>query len=209
MSQTPRTEEERAFEVFAGWCAIAIGAGGLVYSITFVTILRGAGRVTVGANSVFLLLGGLLSTAVLVALYRRLRDASPPFALWALLLGILGAAGAAIHGGYNLANAINPPRLGLAALPNAIDPRGLLTFGVTAVSFFVFVLLIFRSGAFPRGLAYVGYAAASLSLVLYLGRLVILDPEHPLLLGAAALAGFVANPAWYVWLGIELRREPR
>jgi hypothetical protein len=59
----------------------------------------------------------------------------------------------------------------------------------------------------PRALAAVGLLAALLSLVLYVGRLVILDPARPMIAFPALLAGFVVNPLWYAWLGVELRRR--
>jgi hypothetical protein len=45
-------------------------------------------------------------------------------------------------------------------------------------------------------------------LVLYLGRLIILNPKNPVLLISAVLSGFVVTPVWFVWLGTELRRSP-
>jgi hypothetical protein len=200
-------ENERAFERFAGMCAMIVGVGGLAYAITFVTVLRDAGRVAVGANATFLLVGGLLSSAVFVGVYRRLRQASPSFALWALLLAELGAAGAAIHGGYNLANAVHPPGIGTGALPNSVDPRGLLSFAVASIATLVFALLIVRSERLPRMLGYLGIISAALLLGLYLGRLLILNPRNPVLLGIVVLSGFLVNPAWYIWLGFELSRE--
>ncbi|MGQ0669442.1 MAG: hypothetical protein ACT4PO_07185 [Actinomycetota bacterium] len=195
----------RAFERFAGRVAWAVGIGGLGYSIAFVLVLRSAPRSAAFAGALFLLLGGLLGTAVLVALYARLRQTDPAFALWGLALGLIGAAGSAVHGGYDLANVINPPsRLG--GSPNAVDPRGLLTFGFSAAAVLVFAWLIVRGGKLPRKLGYLGYASGFLLLVLYLGRLIVVDPETPVLLVAALLTGFVVNPAWYLWLGRELQR---
>ena len=40
---------------------------------------------------------------------------------------------------------------------------------------------------------------------LALWGLVILNPKSPGLLTAAVLVGFVVNPVWFVWLGLELR----
>jgi hypothetical protein len=48
-----------------------------------------------------------------------------------------------------------------------------------------------------------------LLLVIYIGRLVVLDPEHPVLLVAALATGFVVNPLWWIWLGVALRRADR
>lgn len=204
----PMTEgqNDRAFDRFAAWCAFVLGVGGIAYAIVFVTILREAGRAADAASAVLLLVGGLLSTAVLVAVTERLRPSSGPFALWALLLGSVAGIGSAVHGGYDLANVINPPTVTLS-LPNPVDPRGLLTFGVTAIAVLVIAWLILRGGAFPKRLAYVGFAAAFLLVVVYVGRLTILDPKSPVLLAAALLAGFVVTPIWYVWLELELRRD--
>ena len=83
-----------------------------------------------------LLFLGLLSTVAIVGLYSRLREIDAPFAVWALVLQLAGAFGAAIHGGYDLANAINPPGAD-SIFPSAVDPRGLLTFGVGGIGLFV------------------------------------------------------------------------
>jgi hypothetical protein len=60
---------------------------------------------------VFLLLGGVLATPVLLALRRRIGVAAPELAGWGVLLALAGALGSAVHGGYDLANAIHPPPL--------------------------------------------------------------------------------------------------
>ncbi len=123
-----------------------------------------------------------------------------------LLLGIGGAFGALLHGGYDLANAINAPDVSSAImnLPGAVDPRGLLTFGITGIGVIILAWLIGRSKLFPRGLSYWGYLLGVLLLVLYLGRLIILDPKNPLIAVDALVSGFVLNPVWYIWLGWAL-----
>lgn len=147
--------------------------------------------------------------SVVTAAYYRLRETDTAFALWALLLSLFGALGSALHGGFDLANAINPPEANLAnlaSLPSQIDPRGLLTFGVAGVALFTIAWLIQRSGGWPRGLGYLGYLLAVLLVVIYLGRLIVLQATSPLILVPALLAGFLVNPLWYVWLGLALRR---
>jgi hypothetical protein len=94
----------------------------------------------------------------------------------------------------------------LANLPNAVDPRGLLAFGVTGVGVLVLAWLIGRSGQFSRGLSYWGYVLGVLLVVLYLGRLILLDPKNPVILVDAVVSGFVFNPLWYLWLGFGLWR---
>jgi len=202
VSQPP--VQSRAFERFAGVCAILVSLGGILYAIAFVVLKNQL------LYSLFLLLGGLLSTAVLTAVYNRLRKTDVAFSLWAFLLTGVGALGSAIHGGYDLSNVLHPETVpaAIASTPvaSAIDPRGLLTFALTGIGLFVIAWLIGRGRQFPRGLGYLGYLAAVLLIVLYLGRLILLNPANPVILGAAVLSGFIVNPLWYVWLGVTLLR---
>lgn len=198
------------FDRVAGLCAVLAGLVGLCYSVSFVIIARSNSQLGAVLSALFLLLGGILSSLVMVALYRRLRESDPGFAGWALLVGTLAALGSALHGGYDLANALHPIPLvtaaGAASVPSQIDPRGLLTFGLAGIALFVFSWLIVRSQRLPRGLGYLGYLLGVLLIIVYLGRLIILAPSNPLVLGPAALTGFILNPLWYIWLGISLSR---
>jgi len=188
-----------SYERFAGLCAILAGLSGLLYSIAFIILKNPL------LYGLFMLLGGLFAGAALVGLYHRLSSAEADFALWALLLGILATAGSMIHGSYDLANAINPPVTANLDLPFQVDPRGLLTFAVAGVSLLVFSWIITGSRVMPPGLGYLGYVSAILLVVVYLGRLIVLQPANPVLLVPAALEGFIVNPVWYVWLGLSLR----
>ena len=192
-----------SFERFVGWGALLAGLSGFLYSISFIVLRNEL------LSALFLMLGGLFSTAALAGLYQRLREQESGFALLAFLLSLTAALGSAIHGGYDLANAINPPASGASELPNAIDPRGLLTFGVAGLGLFLLSWLMTQDMSFPRGLAYLGYVSAILMIVLYLGRLVILQATHPAIVIPALLEGFIVNPIWYVWLGINFLRRPR
>jgi hypothetical protein len=195
----------KTFERFAGNCALVLGVGGLAYSVAFVVALRTGSRAAVTSAALFLFAGGLLSTAVMVGLHQRLRAADEGFARWAMLLGVVGSVGTAIHGAYDLAKIVGPPTLP-TEIPNPVDPRGVLTFGVTGLAVLLFAALIRRGGGLPRGLGMLGALAGILLVLVYLGRLLIFDPNHPALLGAAAVLGFAVNPAWFIWLGVSLRR---
>jgi len=197
------TAASGAYERFAGVCGVLTGVVGFLYAVAFV-ILRSP-----SLSAVCLLLGGLLGTATLVAVYARLRATDSSFALMALLLGVTGAMGAAIHAGYDLSNVINPPAAVNLDLPSQIDPRGMLTFGIAGLGLWVVAWLILHGADFPRGLGYLGYVTAALLIVVYLARLIVLDASSPLVLVPALLAGFVASPVWYVWLGLTLWRHPR
>jgi hypothetical protein len=188
------------FESFAGVCAVLAGVAGFLYAVAFIVLQNDL------LSGLFLMLTGLLSTAALVAVYERLRETDAAFALFGLLLGLAGALGSAVHGGYDLANTINPPP-SVPDLPSPIDPRGLLTFGVAGIALFVVAWLITRGGQFPKGLGYLGYVSAVLLVVLYLGRLIVLDPASPVILVPALLNGFLVNPIFYLWLGLALLRS--
>ncbi len=200
-----------AFERFAGVCAILAGLTGFLYSLAFIVIARTAPNTGALLSALFLILGGLLSAVALSGLYQRVRDVDGGFALLALILGVSAALGSALHGGYDLANALNPPDVnapGLANLPSQIDPRGLLTFGVAGLSLLIFAALIQRGGQLPKGLGTLAYILAILLIIVYLGRLIILDATSLIIVIPAALTGFVINPVWYIWLGVALRRKP-
>jgi hypothetical protein len=190
-----------SFEKFAGWGAVLAGLSGFLYSISFIVLQNNL------LSALFLMLGGLFSTSALTALYQRLRETESGFALLGLLLTLSAALGSAIHGGYDLANALHPPASPNTDLPNAIDPRGLLSFGVAGLGLFLLSWLLTKELSFPRGLAYLGYLSAVLMIVLYLGRLIILQATNPAIVIPALLEGFIVNPLWYVWLGRILMRS--
>lgn len=198
----------RRFERSAGSAAVVVGVAGFLYSVAFVVVARSAPDAGRFLSSLLLLVGGVLAVQVLSAVYVRLREVDLGFALTGYLFGFAGALGSAIHGAYDLANALHPPAALATDVPNAIDPRGMLTFGVAGVALLVVSRLMSRGGGFPGGLALLGYLSGILLVLIYLGRLVVLDASSPLILGPAALEGFVVNPLWYVWLGLSFWREP-
>lgn len=190
-----------SFERFAGWGAVLAGLSGFLYSISFIVLQSEL------LSALFLMLGGLFSTAALTALYQRLLGTENGFALLGLLLSLSAVLGAAIHGGYDLANALHPPAAPNTDLPNAVDPRGLLTFGVSGLGIFLLSWLMTQDAKLPKGLAYLGYLSAILMIVLYLGRLIILQATNLAIVIPALLEGFIVNPIWYVWLGLTLMRD--
>lgn len=190
---------------FAGACAIGAAIVGLAYSIAFVVIEDPL------LDSLLLMIGAVLTSVAVIAFADRLRAVDAGFATWGMVLGLAGTLGAGVHGAYDLANAISQPNIlfdrGLADLPSAIDPRGFLTFAVAGLGLLVLSWLTRRDPSFPAGLGWLGLALGALLIVVYLARLIVLDASSPLVLGPAALAGLIVNPAFYLWLGRELLRE--
>jgi hypothetical protein len=191
-----------AFTQMARFAALLTGVSGLLYAVAFIVLRNPL------LSGLFLMLFGLLSTAALLGVYRRIQPIDADVALLALVFSIGGSLGAAMHGGYDLANALNPPTAAVPDLPSAIDPRGLLTFGVAGLALLIIAWLMARGRHFPRGLVYLGYVSAILLIVLYLGRLIVLDAASPLILVPALINGFLLQPLWYVWVGLTLGREP-
>lgn len=191
-----------SFERFAGWSAVLAGTSGFLYSISFIVLQNNL------LSALFLTLGGLFSIAALTGLYQRLRGTESSFALLGLLLGFSAALGSAIHGGYDLANALHPPASLNADLPNPIDPRGLLTFGIAGLGLFLLSWLMAQEMRFPRNLAYLGILSSILMIILYLGRLIVLQATSLVIVIPALLEGFIVNPIWYIWLGRALMNNP-
>jgi hypothetical protein len=194
-------------QVVGGLCAILAGVAGFLYAAAFLVLARLSPEAGRFWSAVFLMLGGLAATAALVALYERLRAGHEMTTLWALLLGFAGVIGAAIHGGYDLAGVIHPAQSAVPGdAPSQIDPRGLLTFAVTGLALIVFGALISAGTAMPRGLGSLAYLQGALLIVLYLGRLIVLTPSNPVIVIPAIVSGLITGPAWYIWLGLALRR---
>jgi hypothetical protein len=192
----------RTFERFAGTCAILVGVGGLAYGLLFGWIVLGAGRAVDITWLTLGLLGALLATAVSVALYYRLRETDRGFALLALLLGVLASLGQLENSALGLGNTLTPE---LGGAPS--DPYGAFRFGLTGVALFIVGWLILRGAALPRGMGWLGIAGGVLLALVYLGRLTgVIDPATKITVLPPVLYGIVIHPAFYVWLGFELRR---
>jgi hypothetical protein len=189
---------------------VAAAVGGFAYSISFTTYLK-TGNASAAKIATFLLFGGgLVVSAVMVAIYQRVRDTDPSFALWGLALALVAAAGSAIHGAYDLANFVKSPvgaPEGYGALPNAVDPRGLMTFAVSGLAVVVLSYVISRGAVFPKRVGQLGYVAGILLVLVYLGRLIILNPKNPAVLTVAVLSGFIVSPLWFLLVGRELWRD--
>ncbi len=197
------------FERLAGWAAIAAAVGGIGYSAAFSTFLHDGSVAAAKVATVLLFGGGFVVIIAWIAIAGRLRERDAGFGTWALVLGVLAGAGSAIHGAYDMANFVKPPASGplslaVANYPNAVDPRGLMTFGVAGLAILVAAWAIVRTGAFDRRLAVLGAIDGLLLEVVYFGRLIILNPKNPFLLTAAVITGFLATPAWFVLAGRDL-----
>ena len=193
------------FRRFAACSALLAAATTLTFTVAFTVVVQEGERWAQWVSWTALFVGGLVSVPVVTALHARLGRHEPELALVGLVLGVAGALGAAVHGAFELSVLANPPGP-TGDLPSAIDPRGVLTFGVTGLATGLFGWLIRRDGQLPRRAGDLGLAAAVLLLVVYVGRLTVLDPKTDVIRVAALVSGLVVVPAFYVLVGRDLLR---
>ncbi len=188
------------YQNLSSFLAIFAGIAALAYAYFFVVAKD------VFFYSLSLTLLGLFAFEVFIILYARLKEVHEGFAQVAVAFASVGALGMLIHGGYDLANAINPPTSVNTDLPSQIDPRGLLAFGLSGLGLLKISYLMSKDKYFPKNLSLLGYASGAVLVVIYLARLIVLDPTNPLLLYPVLLNGFILGPLWYVWLGLSLKK---
>jgi hypothetical protein len=193
-----------SFERFAGLCSLAVAFGAIAFAAVFAAIVGGSAQ---GKPFFALLLGGaFVSIPVLVAVYYRVREAEPAFALTALVLGLLGALGGILHGGYELAALENRPAEGYYPGLEAVT-KGVLRYGSAGLALALLGWLILRGGRFPRLLGYVGLFGGGLLVLIYFGRLYdFITPASHTSLIPPFLYGFVVHPLFYGTVGVVLWR---
>lgn len=196
----------KSFEKLVPFLATFSGVAIFLYSVAFVVLAK-TNPVWSGVLSpLFLMLFGILSSGAWVGLYMRLRENDNGFANWIVILAVLGAMGAAVHGAYDFSNALNPPASLNADLPSQIDPRGFLTFGISGLALLLGSLLMSTNKRMPKNLGSLGYLAGLLSIFLYLARLIVVDATSMVIVVPALVNGFIVGPVWYGWLGRALKK---
>lgn len=180
---------------YNGYNAILAGLAAFSYAVSFVILRDNT------LSALFLTLSGAFAIPVFVSLLDPLGQADKTFAQTVVTLGVIGAAGTMIHGGYDLANVINPSGSLNPNLPSQVDPRGLLTFAITGIAIFKISWLMSKVKVFPDNLSYLGVLSGTLLMIIYLGRLTVLNPANPILKYPILVEGFIVNPLWYLWLG--------
>jgi hypothetical protein len=191
-------EDDSFVSRFAGWSALAAAAAGLTFTVAFSVVVREGDRWANWVSAVALAGGGLVTVPVLIALYALLREREPEFAFLGVLLGTVGALATAAHGAFDVAGLSKTVKPDLSRVPNFVDPRGFATFGLTALALLVFGVIGLRTGGLDRTVARIAVLAALLLVVLYVGRLTVLDPEANVIKAAALISGLIVNPAFFL-----------
>jgi len=196
------------FERLAGLCAILVGFGALVYAILFITIVEGNEETE--PWFAILLVGALTTVPVMIALYIRLRAFDEGLALTALVLGLFGALGGILHGGYELAALVTPPdtspEVGVFPGPESVA-KGVLRYLVAGLALLLIAWLVWASALLPRGIAILAGSGGVLLVVIYFGRLFdFITPGDYVSLIPPILYGFLVHPLLYGWIGLTFLR---
>ena len=195
----------RPFTKTSAAVAWIAAAGGIAYGVAFAIV----GNLT--AAAILLAVGGCLSALILNAIAGSLGDA--PTIRLAATVGTIGALAAASHGVYDLANQIHPPSVPVQDLPHPVDPRGFATFALIGTAMLLLAGPVARDARYGKGLGGLMTVLGWVSVVIFLGRLIILDPTNPMV-RVALVIGVVSNTAFLVGLGrawdhpVAVEREP-
>ena len=185
-----------SFKRFAVLAAIATALAGIVFTVTFAIAVRDGEQWALRVSSIALIVGGLVAIPVVVALAEQLGTREPQFARIGLVLGVFAGLGAAMHGAWDTAVLAHP--LEHPDVPSYTDARGFATFALTAATLLVFGWLILRGTEIPRVVGQIALFAAVLLLIVYFGRLIVLNPKKPVIKWVAVVSGLVVNPAFYL-----------
>jgi hypothetical protein len=200
--------ETVSFMRFAGLASFLVALGALAYAIVFIAIVEGAGKATLEFWFFLLMLGGIATIPVLVALYLRLREVDAGLALTGLLFGLGAAFGGILHGGYNLGGSVTPPAPGYGPGQEEVA-HGVLRYAIAGLALLLFAWLIQQHPSLPRGLAYLGYLGGAVLVFIYIGRLYdFIEPGNYVSLIPPIAYGFVIHPLFYAWLGLTFWRAP-
>lgn len=212
-------------------CAVLVALLSVIYAVAYLVVAPSAQRGSdVGAlmrsyhahpagmrlASLCLAASGITSGLAVAALCGWLsRGRARPALAWAQAAGVAGGLLTAAHGLGDLvslnaqsaryvhgAAAVRSAVEAQHALPSAVDPRGLVTFGLTGLV--VGALALSVRGRRPR--------LGALGLILGADLLVLFAATafgvHGLVLASGGLASLVLGPAWWVGVAGLLRASP-
>jgi hypothetical protein len=194
------------FVRLAALCSMFVGLGAVVYAVLFITIVEGNDETE--PWFAILLGGAVLTIPVMIALYGRLRAVDEGFALTALILGLLGALGGILHGGYELAALVTRPNEGYYPGVEAVS-KGVLRYLVAGLALLLIAWLAGRSTLLPRAVSWLAGFGGVLLVVIYVGRLFdFITPGDYTSLIPPILYGFAVHPLLYGTIGLALWRRP-
>ena len=188
----------KLFARLATGAGVVAAAAGIVYTVTFALVVQKGCHWAMWASSATLLVGGLAVLLVFVGALRRFAGDEPDVALTAFALGAAGAFGSVLHAMYDIGGLAKPYHGTVPDVPFPADPRGLATFAFTGVALGLFGWLGWRSGVLPKAALWLAVATTACLLIVFLGRLIILNPKSSAVKPFAILGGILLAPATYV-----------
>ena len=181
-----------------------VALAGVVFTVAFSVVVRERDRWAQWVSAITLTTGALLAVPVFLALYVRLRDREPQFAVLGLMSGVIASFATAMHGAFDYAGLSKPFKPDLAAVPSSVDPRGFMTFAITGLALMTFGAIALRAGGLPALVARLALVAGLLLVVVYFGRLIVLNPKSNIIKTTALASGLIVSPAFFAVFGREL-----
>ncbi|MEO8354772.1 MAG: hypothetical protein ABI621_02555 [Chloroflexota bacterium] len=157
-------------------------------------------------------LTGILGIQVVMAVSDAIRADDVGWLRWTRNLAMIGFALTAIDNFHALdinrakafafVNTLGAKApLSIPGAMSGLDVNGWFRFGAIGLWVLVVSLLVLRSSAWPKALAYVGIAlAVAYFLILASG---IFELSGLTLIGAG-IGGIILAPIWYIWMGLRL-----
>jgi hypothetical protein len=193
------------FDRTASWMAYLSAAVALAYSLSFGYYVKEGDRWAQYTSSGLLIAGGVIGLPVLIAIYLRVRHVDEGFAIVALVIALAAALGSTLHGAHDIAVFAHPDQTTTGPdYPNFTDPRGFSTFALFGVGMIVLAAMT-RGARFPKPISLVGAISGALAVIVYIGRVTVLDPKRWWVAIAAVGAGVIGLPLWNVLVGSALR----
>jgi hypothetical protein len=122
-----------------------------------------------------------------------------------LVIALAAALGSTLHGAHDIAVFAHPDQVTTGPdYPNFTDPRGFSTFALFGLGMIVLAAMT-RGARFPKPISLVGAISGALAVVVYIGRVTVLDPKRWWVATAAIGAGVIGLPLWNVLVGRALR----
>ena len=192
------------FDRTASWMAYLSAVVALAYSLSFAYYVREGDRWAQYTSSGLLIAGGVFGLPVLIAIYLRVRHVDEGFAIVALVVALAAAFGTMLHGAHDVAVFAHPDQVTTGAdYPNFTDPRGFSTFALFGLGMIVLAAMS-RGAGFRKPIPLVGAVSGVLAVIVYIGRVTVLDTKRWWVATAAIGAGIIGVPLWNVLVGRAL-----
>jgi hypothetical protein len=222
--------KDSSYQKVASVAAFVVGLSSLFYGLIFLLLVPTAQKqlartaeslTSFGANpvgreiaSLLLALGGLVATAAIIGIYRRLREVDESWSLWSLLIGFTYGILTTIYGIsilllfpilsnlYLHGNAATQSGvLVIGSMPSPLDPYGFTKFVLSGIWLLITGTLMLRSRYFPRPLGYLTIVAGIGVLLLFLGNV---TNTSALILATGVPGSAVVGPLFWLWVGYSL-----